>query len=95
MHCYGMNYQEVMAMPIRAFWFVSGCVERLQAGHDRRALVVANHAAGQESAQELMERLAEQSPEPVKLTVEAVIEASSQRDEAGVSRLKAMASGLM
>lgn len=91
MRTYAMGYQEVMNMPMRAFWTVSGFVDRVFA--DEGQLTLELNAASQdvEAAQTLMERMKKQAPSPVKLTVEAQVQRSAVRDEGGFASLKALA----
>lgn len=54
---YGMNYCEVMEMPIRAFWFMASQIRRLLAEQDIRSLRIANQAQSYESAKSYFETL--------------------------------------
>lgn len=90
MRAYGMGYREVMSMPMRAFWVVSGFVERLHADEAKLQLeVVASVHDG--SAQALMERLNTAAPDPVTLSGHGLAQRTAVRDEAGFQTLKAMA----
>ena len=52
-----MGYREVMSMPMRAFWIVSGFVDRLMSDEAKLHLEVAASAQNGEAAGQLMERL--------------------------------------
>jgi hypothetical protein len=91
MRCYGMGYREVMSMPIRAFWIVSGFVERLQADEAKLNLDVAVSATDPQAAQALMERLNAAAPEPVTLSGHALAQRTAVRDEGGFQTLTPMA----
>jgi hypothetical protein len=91
MRCYGMGYREVMSMPIRAFWIVSGFVERLQADEAKLHLEIAASATDGPTAQALMERLNTAAPDPVTLSGYALAQRTAVRDEGGFQTLKAMA----
>lgn len=45
-----MGYVETMQLPLRAFWLMSGNVDRIQAQKDVRSLTVAACAQGGEAA---------------------------------------------
>lgn len=78
-------------MPIRAFWIVSGFVERLHADEAKLKLEIAATAQDSEAAQALMERLNTEAPDPVTLSGYALAQRAAVRDEAGFQTLKAMA----
>ena len=63
-----MGYREVMSMPMRAFWIVSGFVDRLMSDEAKLHLEVAASAQSGEAAWQLMERLNTVAPEPVTLS---------------------------
>lgn len=91
MRTYGMGYREVMSMPARAFWIVSGFVDRIRADEAKLHLEVTAMAQDTEAAKGLMERLDSIAPEPVTLSVRARVERGAVRDESGFQTLKAMA----
>lgn len=91
MRVYGMGFREVMSMPIRAFWVVSGFVPRLMADEAKLNLEVVASAQSVESAQALMDKLDKNAPEPVILSGYALAQRSAERDEAGFESLRAMA----
>lgn len=78
-------------MPMRAFWFVSGMVERIRCDEGRLALEIS--AAQGEGAAALHKQLSEAHQEPVKLSDVAIAERmmNAPRDEMASSRLKALA----
>jgi hypothetical protein len=89
MRAYGIGYREVMDMPLRAFWVVSGFVERLIADEGKQTLEIQTSAQHPEAASEMMVRLEESAPQPVKLSARAIVEKTSVRDEAGIAALRA------
>lgn len=91
MRAYGMGYREVMSMPMRAFWVVSGFVERLQADEAKLHLEVAANSHDASAAGELMERLNTVAPDPVTLSGHGLAQRTAVRDEQGFQTLKAMA----
>lgn len=66
-----MPYAGVMGMPIRAFWYVSGTVDRLQSEQRRGLLEIHMAAQSQESFQQVHAALTKAAPEPVKYKAEA------------------------
>jgi hypothetical protein len=84
-----MGYQDVMVMPMRAFWVISGFVERLLADEGKQILEIQTSAQHPEAASELMGRLAESAPQPVKLSGHALAQKTAVRDEAGIAALRA------
>lgn len=40
-HFYATNIDAVLGMPIRRFWFMNGCIERVAAQNDIRSLTIA------------------------------------------------------
>lgn len=93
MRAYGMSYQEVMSIPMRAFWTISGFVERISSDEAKLKLEVAASSQTSEAAQALYERLDKQAPAPVKYTGYAIAYQGVERDEAGFARLKMLAGG--
>ena len=91
MRAYGMGYREVMSMPMRAFWVVSGFVERLQADEAKLHLEVASASHDSKAARELLERLDTAAPDPVTLSGHGLAQRTAVRDEKGFQTLKAMA----
>jgi len=90
-HFYSMSYQEVMAMPIRAFWTMSGNIRRLRASSDLRDLMVVSAAQSADGYKETHERLV--------LEIGTVYVGDSnpmnvERDEAGFNELKMMAAAM-
>lgn len=90
MRTYGSGYREVMSMPIRAFWVMSGFVDRIFADEAKLTLEVAISAQDGETAGALLERLDRQAPSPVKYTGHAIL-AGAKRDEDATARLAALA----
>lgn len=90
MRTYGMNLHDVMSMPIRAFWTLSGFVERLHADEAKLKLEISSTSQNQEAAKELYEALERQAPHPLVFTGHAMV-VSAKRDEGGIARLAALA----
>lgn len=82
-----MPYQDVMGMPMRVFWMVSGFVDRIRAEEGKLALEIS--VAQGDGAVALHEQLSEASPNPVKQSVQAILEAN-KFDQAGLDALKRM-----
>lgn len=92
MRTYAMGYQETMSMPMRAFWIISGFVERVLADEGRLSLEIATSAQSGEGAEALFERLDKQAPNPVKYSGYVLMEANSKRDEGATAELAKLAS---
>ena len=87
LHFYGMNYREVMGLPIRAFWLLNSNVVRLMAERDLRTLQVASSAQQQgEAISHIRENLVIELGEVVVMDPIA----SAVRDQDGFNELKAM-----
>jgi len=91
MRTYGMSYQELMSMPMRAFWTISGFVERIFSDESKLKLEIAASSQTSDAAQTLYDRLDKQAPAPVKYTGYAIAYQGAERDEAGIARLKMLA----
>lgn len=91
MRTYGMSYQAVMSLPIRAFWPISGFVERLHADEAKLVLEVEASAQSGEAASQMMERLNKLAPSPVKWTGQAMLRMGAERDREGLMELAALA----
>jgi hypothetical protein len=90
MRTYGMSYRSLMSMPVKAFWTISGFVERVLMDEQKLVLEVTAASHDGEAAQSLMERLQEQAPHPVKYTGRALAQVGAERDESGFASLRAM-----
>lgn len=85
-----MSYEEVMALPVRTFWFMNQNIERIQAQKDMRSLTVAVCGqGGGEAAQEFRQKLVIEAGTVVKLKFDPMRDAV--RDEEGFSALREMA----
>lgn len=91
MRTYSMSYREVLDMPIRAFWTVSGLVERLLVDEGRMTLEIASVAQDPDASKTLFERMEKQAPAPVKLSGHAMANMGAERDHAGFASLAALA----
>ena len=91
MRVYGLSYRDTMSLPIEVFWNLSGTVPRLLAGERKETLELLTASAhNPEAATELYLSLEQAAPDPVKMTVEAKVEATSVRDEVGFNELRGM-----
>jgi hypothetical protein len=98
MHFYGLSDTEVLAMPIRRFWLLHKCVDRLAAEADMRALYNAASAQGGEAFKEHSERLRERVGDVVIMDGDVELDADEvtwerlnvKRDQAGFDMLKMM-----
>ncbi len=87
-----MSYREVMSLPMRVFWQLSGNVPRLLADERRSMLHVNVLAANNpEGASELYEQLGKQAPDPIVYTGAAIVQASAVRDTEGFNELRNLA----
>lgn len=85
-----MSYEEVMAIPVRTFWFMNSNIDRIQAQKDMRSLTVAVCGqGGGEAAQTFRDRLVIEAGTVVKLKFDPIREAV--RDEEGFSALRDIA----
>lgn len=89
LHFYGMNYWEVMRLPIRTFWHLDRNINRLQAQSDLRAMGVsmATQTTKIENLNRFRDDLVLELDDPYKFDP---IE-SAERDEEGFNQLRAMA----
>jgi hypothetical protein len=87
-----MAYREVMAMPMKVFWRMQGNIGRIEADEQKQQLMLMLSAQSPEGGVELHEALSKRSPDPVRVTAEAIIASTSVRDEAGFEDLRRMAS---
>ena len=87
-----MSYREVMSLPMRVFWQLSGNVPRLLADERRSVLHMSVLAANNpEAASELFEQLGKQAPDPIIYTSAAIVQASAVRDTEGFNELRNLA----
>ena len=85
-----MSYEEVMALPVKTFWLMSGNIRRIRAESDLRGLMVAAVAQSSEAIKDYQEKLILEMGVVVKAPAAADIE----RDEKGFADLKAMAQAM-
>ena len=86
-HFYSMSYRELMDIPIKTFWLMSGNIRRIRAGDDLRNLMTATASQSADGVKEYRERLIVDIGEVMK---EPSV-ADAERDEAGFAELKSMA----
>lgn len=87
-----MPYAHVMDLPMRAFWFLSGTVERIWAEADKRHLMVvgAGNQSSPDAAATLWEALEKRAPDPIKLAAQALID-NAKPDEGAFDKLRRLA----
>lgn len=90
---YGMTYRDVMTLPVRMFWVMVDCIDRLRAEEELRVVGVQLGVQSAEGHRQLVERLHRERGEPV--TYSPLAPHLHQRDEEGVKRLKLMAMGAL
>jgi hypothetical protein len=98
MHFYGLSDTEVLAMPIRRFWLLHKCVDRLAAEADMRALHNAACAQGGEAFKEHSDRLQRRVGEVVRMSAREELDTDEvtwdqidvRRDQEGFNALKQM-----
>lgn len=86
-----MGHAEMMALPVRTFWFMNATIDRVNAQKDMRSLSVAVCAEGGERATNHRERLVLEIGTIVTITDNPMSAANTARDEAGFADLRAMA----
>jgi len=89
MQFYGQRYDDVMALPIKAFWLMNRNIDRIAARQDLRRLSIAMCAQSSEAANHLRESLNAEGGTVVKTRQEDPLEA--KRDEQGFAELKRLA----
>lgn len=77
---YGIPFNEMMAMPLKRFWLMSECIDRIQSSFDLRLMRVGSAVQSQEGFTESVESLKE--------SVGTVILKDYEMDLEGLSRLK-------
>jgi len=86
-----MPYREVMGLPLRVFWQLSGYVDRLRADEARLGFEMSLSTGNAEQAAQMREHLDYLAPAPIKTSIEHMIETSSVRDTAGFEELRSLA----
>jgi hypothetical protein len=90
MRVYHMDLSSVMRLPMKTFWHLQGSITRLLADEQKELLELLTSSQNSEAAEQLRAALAKQSPQPIKLTGQALMELTSDRDETGFEELRAM-----
>lgn len=90
MHFYSMGYEEMLALPIKTFWFMNASIDRINAQQDVRALSVAVSGQSGEMAVGHREQLVLEIGTVVTVIDDPVKAASSELDKTGLAELKAM-----
>lgn len=89
-HFYAMPYKDLMAIPIKTFWLMSGNIRRIRAGDDLRHLLTASAAQSADGVKEYHERLVIEMGDVMK---EPSV-ADAERDEVGFAELRQMAAAM-
>lgn len=87
MRFYSMPYREVMSLPIRAFWFLSSQIDRVQAAESLNSLHITASAQSNESYGDTKGQLLEVIGTPIKFDL-GRIALEEERDEQGFQFLK-------
>jgi hypothetical protein len=90
MHFYALSYKDMMALPIRAFWFMNATIDRINAQHDIRAMSVAMCGQSGEMAMSHRDQLILEIGTVVVSKEDPMSAVSSEKDSAGIADLKAM-----
>jgi hypothetical protein len=90
MRIFRMTYDQVMGLPMKVFWHLQGSIPRLLADEQKELLELFTSAQDPAASTQLHEALAKLSPQPIKLSGHAIVQMTSQRDEAGFNELRAM-----
>lgn len=85
-----MAYGEVMGLPMRVFWQLSGQVERLVADEHKKILELLTSAQSPEASKQMHEALHKLSPDPVKYSARAIV-AAAKLDKEGLDSLRSLA----
>jgi hypothetical protein len=91
MHFYALSYSEMMALPIKTFWFMNATIDRINAQKDMRSLNVAVCGQGGEGATDYREKLILEIGTIVKVIDDPMSAANTAHDKAGLADLKVMA----
>lgn len=83
-----MSFEEVMRLPIRAFWLMDRNIPRIQATEDMRALEVSTSTQSSEGFTAHRDKLLKETGEVFKGNL---IVYDDTRDEAGFEELRLMA----
>ncbi len=83
-----MSYRELLGLPIRTFWFMSDCIERIQASEDQRSFRVANNAQGGEQVREYIDSLSASVGKVY--VIDELYNLQAPRDTEGFEELRAM-----
>jgi len=81
---YGMSDVQVLEMPVKRFWLLSSCVDRMKSADDIRSIRVAAAVLDQESYKTTLESLSE--------SVGSIANKTDEIDREGLDRLKAIMS---
>lgn len=91
MATYSMTFREVMDLPMRVFWFISGNVDRLRFEQATLKMEIECALKSEESTKEMHEQLRKLAPSPFTLSGRAQMEISSKADPDAVDTLRALA----
>lgn len=87
MHFYGLSDQQLLAMPLKRFWFLSRSIDRITAEEDTRMAHVAAMVQSGETLEDLLDRLRKQMGTVVDMD-HAVTAQEEQLDSAGLASLR-------
>lgn len=82
MHGYKMGYRETLALPIRTFWFMNSCVNRIQAEQGLRQLEISAGTRSAEGYEAVRSNLVSQ--------MGTLMKEAPQLDRSGLNDLKSM-----
>ncbi len=89
MHFYSLSYDGLLAVPIKTFWFMNQCIDRIEAHKDMRSLSVAVCGqGGGQAAQQHRERLVIEAGDVIKVKFDPI--KTAVRDDEGFKALKEM-----
>lgn len=83
-----MGYREVMDLPMRVFWELSGQVDRLRADEGALAFRIACSAQTPDAAESMGKWFDKVAPGPFKLRIDAV---NSEPEQGGIDELRNLA----
>lgn len=86
---YKLGYKETLALPLRAFWFMDACIDRIEAQHQRDSLSVVMAANSEEAYESFVEDLDKRIGEVVKVNRQELA-MHEKLDEEGLNELRNM-----
>ena len=87
-----MSYRDVMSLPVKVFWQLSGNIARLLAEERKVSLHTGVLATNDpDAASKLYERLDKQTPDPIVFTGAAIAQSTAVMDVEGFNELRNLA----